>query len=100
MSMKDLEEMQNDMELIKIQLEELKKAQESLIKAMEIVGEFDELEEEYKSLDLVLYRIEDLISGYRIQFDNLEEEAMYKENEQQWKKEQRDEENEYWRSKI
>ena len=92
--------MENDIELLKAQLEDLKSATSNIIEAMTNIGSFNELEEAYKSLDLVLYDIEDITTKYEVEIENLEEEAYYKENEEQWKKEKRAEENEYWRDKI
>lgn len=88
------------MEELEIELKDLENAQNDIVSAINDLKDVDGLDEEYKELDLILQRIEDKMLDIRIELKNLEDEAMYKENEEQWKAEQKEQYYEYRREAL
>ena len=85
----------NELEILEIQIKDLENACDNVIEAMNNIKDVDGLDEEYKSLDLVLYAIDDLMVKLKVEQENLEDEAMYKENAEKWKREHKNEYYEY-----
>lgn len=90
----------SEIEIIKVQIKDLYNAFAEIVRAMNNINDFDALDETYKSLDLALYDIEDQKIKLEIKLEDLIEEAMYKENEEQWKREQKDQDYQYMKGAI
>mgnify|MGYP003290536485 CR=1 FL=1 len=90
----------SEIEILEIELNNLKNGINNIVNAMNNINDIDELDEEYKQLDIILSKFESRKIDIEIQIGNLEEEAYYKENEEQWKKEKTTEQYEYWREAI
>ena len=90
----------SEIEILEIQLKDLENAIDNIISAINNINDIDGLDEEYKQLDIILSKFESQKIDIEIEIGNLEEEAYYKENEEQWKKEKTTEQYEYWREAI
>lgn len=90
----------NEIEELEIELKDLDNAHIDIVSAMNNISEVEGLDKEYTELNLILEAIEERMSEIKIELDNLQEEAYYKENEEQWKAEQREQEYEYWREVL
>ena len=88
------------MEEIKVDILNIKDAYDNILKAINDLADVDELDEEYKQLDYIAQALDEKRIDLEAELENLEEEAMYKENEEQWKSEQKEQEREYWNSKF
>ena len=88
------------MEEIKVDILNIKDAYDNILKAINDLADVDELDEEYKQLDYIAPALDEKRIDLEAELENLEEEAMYKENEEQWKSEQKEQEREYWNSKF
>jgi hypothetical protein len=83
-----------------IQLKDLKNAIDNITSAINNIKDVDGLDEEYKQLDIILSTFEEKKSDIAKEIELLEDEAFYKENEEQWKVEIINQENEYWSEAI
>lgn len=90
----------SEIEILEIQLKDLKNAIDNIISAINNINDVDGLDEEYKQLDIMLGTFEEKRENIELEIENLEEEAFFKENEEQWKAEIINQENEYWREVI
>lgn len=90
----------SEIEELEIELKDLQNTQQDIVSAMNNMSDIESLDEEYKNLNLILEAIEERMSDIKIELNNLQDEAYYKENEEQWKAEQREQDYEYERSKF
>lgn len=90
----------SEIEILEIQLKDLKNATDNITSAINNIKDVDGLDEEYKQLDIILSTFEEKKSDIAKEIELLEDEAFYKENEEQWKKEKTTEQYEYWREAI
>lgn len=90
----------SEIEILEIELKDLKNAIDNIISAINNIKDVDGLDEEYKQLDIILSTFEEKKSDIAKEIELLEEEAFFKENEEQWKAEIINQENEYWRERI
>lgn len=90
----------NEIEQINADIKNCKEAYNNIITAMYSLNEIDDLDEEYKMLDDILEKIDNKRVELEIEEEKLKEEAFYKENEQQWKAEQRKQEYDYENSRF
>ena len=71
-----------------------------IIDRISVLKDVDGFDEEYKQLNTMLVNFDEKRENIELEIENLEEEAFFKENEEQWKKEIINQENEYWREVI
>ena len=90
----------SEIEILEIQLKDLKNAIDNITSAINNIKDVDGLDEEYKQLDIILSTFEEKKSDIAKEIELLEDEAFYKENEEQWKAEIINQENEYWSEAI
>lgn len=90
----------SEIEILEIELKDLKNAIDNIISAINNIKDVDGLDEEYKQLNTMLVNFDEKRENIELEIENLEEEALFKENEEQWKKEIINQENEYWREVI
>ena len=90
----------SEIEIFEIELKDLKNAIDNIISAINNIKDVDGLDEEYKQLNTMLVNFDEKRENIELEIENLEEEAFFKENEEQWKKEIINQENEYWREVI
>lgn len=90
----------SEIEYLEIELKDLDNAQKDIVSAMNNITDVEGLDKEYAELSLILEALEERMSDIRIELNNLEDEAYYKENEEQWESEKREQENEYWREVL
>lgn len=90
----------SEIEILEIELKDLKNAIDNIISAINNIKDVDGLDEEYKQLNTMLVNFDEKRENIELEIENLEEEAFFKENEEQWKKEIINQENEYWREVI
>lgn len=90
----------SEIEILEIQLKDLKNAIDNITSAINNIKDVDRLDKEYKQLDIILSTFEEKKSDIAKEIELLEDEAFYKENEEQWKAEIINQENEYWREVI
>lgn len=90
----------SEIEILEIELKDLKNAIDNIISAINNIKDVDGLDEEYKQLNTMLVNFDEKRENIELEIENLEEEAFFKENEEQWKKEIINQENEYWREAI
>lgn len=88
------------MEEIKVDILNIKDAYDNILKAINDLADVNGLDEEYKQLDYIVQVLDEKRIDLEAELENLEEEAMYKENEEQWKSEQKEQENQYWKSVL
>ena len=90
----------SEIEILEIELKDLKNAIDNIISVINNIKDVDGLDEEYKQLNTMLVNFDEKRENIELEIENLEEEAFFKENEEQWKKEIINQENEYWREVI
>ena len=90
----------SEIEILEIELKDLKNAIDNIISAINNIKDVNGLDEEYKQLNTMLVNFDEKRENIELEIENLEEEAFFKENEEQWKKEIINQENEYWREVI
>lgn len=90
----------SEIEILEIELKDLKNAIDNIISAINNIKDVDGLDEEYKQLNTMLVNFDEKRENIELEIENLEEEAFFKENEEQWKKEKTTEQYEYWREAI
>ncbi len=90
----------SEIEILEIQLKDLKNAIDNITSAINNIKDVDGLDEEYKQLDIILSTFEEKKSDIAKEIELLEDEAFYKENEEQWRAEIINQENEYWSEAI
>lgn len=90
----------SEIEILEIQLKDLKNAIDDIASVINNIKDVDGLDEEYKQLDIILSTFEEKKADIAKEIELLEDEAFYKENEEQWKAEIINQENEYWREVI
>ena len=90
----------SEIEILEIELKDLKNAIDNIISAINNIKDVDGFDEEYKQLNTMLVNFDEKRENIELEIENLEEEAFFKENEEQWKKEIINQENEYWREVI
>lgn len=90
----------SEIEILEIELKDLKNAIDNIISAINNIKDVDGLDEEYKQLNTMLVNFDEKRENIELEIENLEEEAFFKENEEQWKAEIINQENEYWREVI
>lgn len=90
----------SEIEILEIQLKDLKNAIDNITSVINNIKDVDGLDEEYKQLDIILSTFEEKKSDIAKEIELLEDEAFFKENEEQWKAEIINQENEYWREVI
>lgn len=90
----------SEIEILEIELKDLKNAIDNITSAINNIKDVDGLDEEYKQLDIILSIFEEKKADIAKEIELLEDEAFYKENEEQWKKEKSTEQYEYWREAI
>lgn len=90
----------SEIKILEIELKDLKNAIDNIISAINNIKDVDGLDEEYKQLNTMLVNFDEKRENIELEIENLEEEAFFKENEEQWKKEIINQENEYWREVI
>lgn len=90
----------NEIEMLEIDIENLKNAYTNIIELLNNIDGIDDLDEDYKQLEKIAENIDNKRLDFENERDNLEEEAFYKENEEQWKLEHRQQEYDYENSKL
>jgi hypothetical protein len=90
----------SEIEILEIELKDLKNAIDNITSAINNIKDVDGLDEEYKQLDIILSTFEEKKSDIAKEIELLEDEAFYKENEEQWRAEIINQENEHWREVI
>ena len=90
----------SEIEILEIELKDLENAENDIVSAMNNLKSIDGLDDEYTQLDLILQAIDDKKTDIRVEINNLKEESYYKENEEIWKAEKREQEYEYWREVL
>lgn len=90
----------NEIEKLEIELKDLDNSQKDIVSAMNNMSDIEGLDKEYTELNLILEAIEERMLEIKIELKNLQDEAYYKENEEQWKAEQREQDYEYERSVL
>ena len=90
----------SEIEILEIELKDLKNAIDNIISAINNIKDVNGLDEEYKQLNTMLVNFDEKRENIELEIENLEEEAFFKENEEQWKAEIINQENEYWREVI
>lgn len=88
------------MEQIQIDITDLKEAYNNLIQALNNLKDVEGIDEEYKQLDIITEAIDNKRISLEAELENLEEEAYLQENEEQWKAEQQEQYNQYWKSQF
>jgi len=89
-----------DLEDLEVQLQDLKNAYQNLINGLNDLEGVEGLDEQFIELDKIIQDVDNQRIELEARIEFLEEEAYMQENEQQWKKEQRDQDYQYWQSQI
>lgn len=89
-----------DMEVLQVQIKDLENAYTNIIEAMNNIKDVDGLDKEYSNLDIMAQKIDERKLELETELKNLEEEAYYKENEEQWQAERLHQEYEYLSSRF
>lgn len=87
----------NEIEILEIDIKNLNNAIDDIESAMNNINEVDGLQDEYKQLDNIYKIFDNKKIEMMIELENLQEEAYFKENEEQWKAENLEQELEYRR---
>lgn len=90
----------NEIDELNMDIDNLKKAYDSIIEAMNYLNDVDGLLDEYRQLETISDTIEEAKIDKETEVENLEEEAYMKENEEQWKAEQKEQLREFWNSRL
>ena len=77
----------SEIKILEIELKDLKNAIDNIISAINNIKDVDGLDEQYKQLNTMLVNFDEKRENIELEIENLEEEAFFKENEEQWKKE-------------
>ena len=73
----------SEIEILEIELKDLKNAIDNIISAINNIKDVDGLDEEYKQLNTMLVNFDEKRENIELEIENLEEEAFFKENEEQ-----------------
>lgn len=89
------------MEQLEVDIEDLKNAYSKLIEALNDIQDVDELDNKlYEDLDAIAQELDDLRREKENKLEEMQEEEDAEGNMQQWDKEYRTLENEYWKSQF
>ena len=80
----------SEIEVLEEQIENIKVAYTDIVNAI------DKTDEEYKQSNEILESLDNKKIDLELELENLEEQAMYDENEEQWKAEQKEQDYQYW----
>ena len=89
-----------EIEDLEVQLQDLKDAYDNLVSALNDLQDVEGLDEQFRELDRIIQDVDDQRIELEERLENLEEEAYMQENKEQWKKEQRDQDYQYWKSQF
>ena len=89
-----------EIELLEIAQKDLENAIDHLSNALNNLKDIEGIDKEYADIDTIMQILEDKLLDIKYELDNLKEEAYFKENEEIWKKEKKQELYEYWREVI
>lgn len=90
----------DDLNELEVQIKDLDNAGDDVIRAMNNLNGVDGLDEEYTQLDIILDAIREKRSELERTLERLEEEAEYEENKDIWRREQREQEYQYWKTQF
>lgn len=89
-----------DLEDLEVQLQDLKNAYQNLINGLNDLEGVEGLDEQFIELDRIIRDVNEQRIELEARIEFLEEEAYMQENKEQWKKEQRDQDYQYWQSQF
>lgn len=89
-----------DIENIEVELKDVKSAIENIEQALNNLNEIEGINDEFKMLEMILSTLDDIRLDIERKLENLEEEAIFSENEEIWRKEKEQENREYWSSQF
>lgn len=89
-----------EIEDLEVQLQDVKDAYDNLVSALNDLQDVEGLDEQFRELDRIIQDVDDQRIELEERLENLEEEAYMQENKEQWKKEQRDQDYQYWKSQF
>ena len=89
-----------DLEDLEVQLQDLKNAYQNLINGLNDLEGVEGLDEQFIELDRIIQDVDNQRIELEARIEFLEEEAYMQENKEQWKKEQRDQDYQYWQSQF
>lgn len=90
----------DDLNELEVQIKDLDNAGDDVIRAMNNLNGVEGLDEEYTQLDIILDAIREKRSELERTLERLEEEAEYEENKDIWRREQREQEYQYWKTQF
>ena len=89
-----------EIEDLEVQLQDVKDAYDNLVSALNDLQDVEGLDEQFRELDRIIQDVDNQRIELEERLENLEEEAYMQENKEQWKKEQRDQDYQYWQSQF
>lgn len=89
-----------EIEDLEVQLQDVKDAYDNLVSALNDLQDVEGLDEQFRELDRIIQDVDEQRIELEERLENLEEEAYMQENKEQWKKEQRDQDYQYWQSQF
>ena len=89
-----------EIEDLEVQLQDVRDAYDNLVSALNDLQDVEGLDEQFRELDRIIQDVDDQRIELEERLENLEEEAYMQENKEQWKKEQRDQDYQYWKSQF
>lgn len=89
-----------EIEDLEVQLQDVKDAYDNLVSALNDLQDVEGLDEQFRELDRIIQDVDNQRIELEEKLENLEEEAYMQENKEQWKKEQRDQDYQYWKSQF
>lgn len=89
-----------DIEELEVSIQNLNNAINNIVKAMNDLKDVDNVDEQYKALDIAEQELEDERMRLESILEELEEEAVNEASKDQWEAERRELEQEYWNSQF
>jgi len=89
-----------DIEELEITIQNLNNAINNIVKAMNDLKDVDNVDEQYKALDIAEQELEDERMRLESILEELEEEAINEASKDQWEAERKELEQEYWNSQF
>lgn len=89
-----------EIEDLEVQLQDVKNAYQNLINGLNDLEGVEGLDEQFIELDRIIRDVDEQRIELEARIEFLEEEAYMQENKEQWKKEQRDQDYQYWQSQF
>jgi len=89
-----------DIEELEIVIQNLNNAINNIVKAMNDLKDVDNVDEQYKALDIAEQELEDERMRLESILEELEEETVNEASKDQWEAERRELEQEYWNSQF